>query len=267
MLVAFLVPIALIDLDARSSPNKLTCPAALLAIVAGHGAGPGGEPERLIAGVLAGVALALPSLLHPRGMGMGDAKLVGVLGLYLGRGVAPASLVAFLAGALVGAVIMLRKGVAAAARPRSRSGRSSRSAASSACSPGTGSSLVPRALLTAATTARAGRSGHARPSRCAIRRRAARVDASHMATRANTQLVGLDGRARPHRRRAGQRQRRDRIRTAAVVELDAGVVRDGEVADADALAEALRELWREHRGLDKRVRIGVANARIVVRTI
>jgi leader peptidase (prepilin peptidase)/N-methyltransferase len=45
-------------------------------------------------------------------MGMGDAKLVGVLGLYLGRGVAPAFLVAFLAGTIVGVAIMLRQGMA-----------------------------------------------------------------------------------------------------------------------------------------------------------
>ena len=50
-------------------------------------------------------------------------------------------------------------------------------------------------------------------------------------------------------------------------ELEPGVVRDGEVTDSGALAEALSALWREHKGLDKRVRIGVANARIVVRTL
>ena len=49
--------------------------------------------------------------------------------------------------------------------------------------------------------------------------------------------------------------------------LEPGVVRDGDVADSDALAEALRALWAEHKQLDKRVRIGVANARIVVRTL
>ncbi len=57
------------------------------------------------------------------------------------------------------------------------------------------------------------------------------------------------------------------IHDGARAELEPGVVRDGEVADSDALAEALRTLWSEHRHLDKRVRIGVANARIVVRTI
>lgn len=57
------------------------------------------------------------------------------------------------------------------------------------------------------------------------------------------------------------------IQDGGRAELEPGVVRDGEVADPDALAEALRALWSEHKNLDKRVRIGVANARIVVRTI
>jgi type IV pilus assembly protein PilM len=54
---------------------------------------------------------------------------------------------------------------------------------------------------------------------------------------------------------------------AAVRPLDSGVVRDGEVVDPAALAEVLRDLWSETNGLPKRVRIGVANARIVVRIL
>jgi type IV pilus assembly protein PilM len=57
------------------------------------------------------------------------------------------------------------------------------------------------------------------------------------------------------------------IDRAAIVPLEAGVVRDGEVADVEGLAEALRTLYRENKGFDKRVRIGIANAKIVVRTI
>jgi leader peptidase (prepilin peptidase)/N-methyltransferase len=113
VLVAFLVPIALIDLDHRIIPNRLTGPAAVLAIALGTALDPGGELERLIAGVAAGAVLLAPSLLHPSGMGMGDAKLVAVLGLYLGRGVGPAFLVAFTVGTAVGLVIMLRKGLTA----------------------------------------------------------------------------------------------------------------------------------------------------------
>lgn len=56
------------------------------------------------------------------------------------------------------------------------------------------------------------------------------------------------------------------IDRAAGMPLGPGIVRDGEVADPDALAEALKELFRQHK-LGKRVRIGVANQRIVVRTV
>lgn len=56
------------------------------------------------------------------------------------------------------------------------------------------------------------------------------------------------------------------IERAAGIPLAPGVLRDGEVADTEALAEALRELFRAHK-LDKRVRLGVANQRIVVRTV
>jgi type IV pilus assembly protein PilM len=57
------------------------------------------------------------------------------------------------------------------------------------------------------------------------------------------------------------------IQHAAVAPLEAGIVRDGEVTDVDALAEALRTLFREHSDLDKRVRIGLANQKIVVRVM
>ncbi|MFP5361956.1 MAG: prepilin peptidase [Thermoleophilia bacterium] len=111
VLVAFLVPIALIDLDHRIIPNRLTLPAAVLAVVLGTALDPGGQVERLIAGAAAGLVLALPSLINPKGMGMGDAKLVGVLGLFLGAAVAPAFFVAFLLGTAVGITIIARKGM------------------------------------------------------------------------------------------------------------------------------------------------------------
>ena len=111
VLVAFLVPIALIDLDHRIIPNRLTLPAAVLAVVLGTALDPGGELERLIAGAAAATVLGLPALLRPTGMGMGDAKLVGVIGLYLGAAVAPAFLVAFVVGTVVGIAIIARKGL------------------------------------------------------------------------------------------------------------------------------------------------------------
>ena len=111
VLVAFLVPIALIDLDHKIIPNRLTLPAAVLAIVLGTALDPGGQVERLIAGAAAAAVLGLPSLLNPKGMGMGDAKLVGVLGLFLGSAVAPAFFVAFLTGTAFGIAVIVRKGM------------------------------------------------------------------------------------------------------------------------------------------------------------
>jgi len=58
-----------------------------------------------------------------------------------------------------------------------------------------------------------------------------------------------------------------RIEDGGWAELEPGVVRDGEVAEPEPLAQALRELWAQHPGLDKKLRIGVANSRIVVRTL
>lgn len=111
VLVAFLVPIALIDLDHRIIPNRITLPAAIVAIVLGTALDPGGQVERLVAGAAGGTLLALPALLRPNGMGMGDAKLVAVLGLYLGAAVIPAVFIAFVVGTVAGIVIIARKGM------------------------------------------------------------------------------------------------------------------------------------------------------------
>ena len=46
-------------------------------------------------------------------MGMGDVKLAAVMGLFLGRSVAPAMLIAFALGTLVGIGILLARGSAA----------------------------------------------------------------------------------------------------------------------------------------------------------
>ncbi|MEP6953345.1 MAG: prepilin peptidase [Solirubrobacteraceae bacterium] len=112
LLVTFLVPIALIDLDHRLIPNKLTLPAAVLAIVAVVALDLDFLAESLIAGAAAFAFFFLAALAYPRGMGMGDVKLAGVLGLYLGRAVAPAIFIALIAGVLIGAGIIARKGAA-----------------------------------------------------------------------------------------------------------------------------------------------------------
>jgi type IV pilus assembly protein PilM len=56
------------------------------------------------------------------------------------------------------------------------------------------------------------------------------------------------------------------LRRGAVAPLRPGILRDGEVADVPALAEALKAFFAEN-GLSNRVRLGIANQRIVVRTL
>jgi len=107
-----LVPITFIDLDHRIIPNKLTAPGAVLAIALVAILDADALPEHLIAGAAAGGFLFVAWFLYPRGMGMGDVKLAGMMGLFLGRSVGPAMLVALVAGSLVGALIMARLGAA-----------------------------------------------------------------------------------------------------------------------------------------------------------
>jgi leader peptidase (prepilin peptidase) / N-methyltransferase len=111
VLVGILVPVALIDLDHRIIPNRITLPAAIAAVAIGLALEPSWVPEQLIAGAAAGGFLLVFVLAYPRGMGMGDVKLAAVLGLFLGREVAVALLVGVVAGTVVGAAIMARLGV------------------------------------------------------------------------------------------------------------------------------------------------------------
>jgi type IV pilus assembly protein PilM len=87
-----------------------------------------------------------------------------------------------------------------------------------------------------------------------------------MAKRAST-IVGLEIEPAAIHAAAVSVNGRVEIRDAAVAPLEAGIVRDGEVHDVEGLAEALRSLYREHKSLDKKVRIGVANQKIVVRVL
>jgi leader peptidase (prepilin peptidase)/N-methyltransferase len=113
-LVLLLVPAALIDLEYRIIPNRLTAAGALLALALGTALDPAGEPGRLLAGAGAGGFLLLAALAYPGGMGMGDVKLAAVMGLFLGAAVVPALLIALLAGVLAGAAIAARRGARAA---------------------------------------------------------------------------------------------------------------------------------------------------------
>ena len=107
---AMLIAVAGIDLDHRIIPNKILLPAAIWGLAATIAFRPDNVDDALIAGGIAFSALLLAALIYPAGMGMGDVKLAGVMGIYLGSGVAPAMLAAFLAGSVVGLAIIAREG-------------------------------------------------------------------------------------------------------------------------------------------------------------
>lgn len=111
--VATLAAITLTDLEQRIIPNKILIVAAVLGLAIVAVGDPGSLPERAIAAVGAGGLLFLAALAYPRGMGLGDVKLAAVMGLFLGRNVAAAILVALLAGSLVGIAMIAREGAAA----------------------------------------------------------------------------------------------------------------------------------------------------------
>jgi leader peptidase (prepilin peptidase)/N-methyltransferase len=110
VVILLVIPAALIDLEHRIIPNKLNAFGAVTALVIGLALDPSGEPERLIAAAGAGSFLLVAALAYPGGMGMGDVKLAAVLGLLLGRAVAPAVFVALVSGVLFGAFVIARKG-------------------------------------------------------------------------------------------------------------------------------------------------------------
>jgi leader peptidase (prepilin peptidase)/N-methyltransferase len=111
LLVLVLVPCALIDLEQRIIPNRITGPAALAAVVLGLALDTDGEPRRLLWAAVAGGFILITALAYPAGMGMGDVKLLGVMGLSLGRPAIVALLVALLGNVLTGVAIARRSGV------------------------------------------------------------------------------------------------------------------------------------------------------------
>jgi leader peptidase (prepilin peptidase) / N-methyltransferase len=116
VLCALLVAITLTDLELRLIPNPIVLAGALTAVAVVAATDPDDLAERAIAALAAGGVLFVLALAYPRGMGMGDVKLVAMMGLYLGRAIAPATLIGFAAGAVVGMAIIARHGAAARKR-------------------------------------------------------------------------------------------------------------------------------------------------------
>jgi leader peptidase (prepilin peptidase)/N-methyltransferase len=88
-LAAVGLALALIDIDTHRLPNALTYPSypvalVLLGTAAATHSGSGSLVRALIGGAVMFAFYVLLVLAYPAGMGLGDVKLSGVLGLYLG---------------------------------------------------------------------------------------------------------------------------------------------------------------------------------------
>ncbi|MET0751103.1 MAG: prepilin peptidase [Solirubrobacterales bacterium] len=113
VLCAILVAITLTDLELRIIPNAFVLAGAIAGVAIVLGFDLGELDQRAIAVAAAGGAFLLIAFIYPRGMGMGDAKLVAMMAIYLGRSIAPAVLVGLLVGSVVGAAMIARKGAEA----------------------------------------------------------------------------------------------------------------------------------------------------------
>lgn len=115
-LAAVGVPLAAIDLRHHRLPDVLTLPsypiAALLLAAATVVQGGGADYLRAVLGmiVLFGLYLVMHAI-YPAGMGFGDVKLAGLLGLYLGwlgwGTLIVGTVLGFIAGGVVGLVLVL----------------------------------------------------------------------------------------------------------------------------------------------------------------
>ena len=115
-LVVLLGIVTVSDLRTRLIPDEPLIAAVAGALALCALAWPSELGLRLLAGLGAGGFLFAAALLRPGGMGLGDVKLAGVLGLYLGRDMVVALIVAFAAGAITGLGLLALHGWAGRTR-------------------------------------------------------------------------------------------------------------------------------------------------------
>lgn len=110
---AVLIAVAGIDLEHHIVPNRIVVPAAVFALLLAALLRRGDLLELVLAGAGAFLFLLIAALAYPAGMGMGDVKLAGVMGLFLGLSIIPALFLAFVLGSVVGVGMIVAQGPSA----------------------------------------------------------------------------------------------------------------------------------------------------------
>jgi leader peptidase (prepilin peptidase) / N-methyltransferase len=106
VLISALISLAAIDLEHGLLPNAIVGPCAAVGFVLSVLGDPGGWWIYLLSALAIGGGLLALALAFPAGMGMGDVKMGGMLGAFLGPYGALAVFLGALAGTAVGVVLL-----------------------------------------------------------------------------------------------------------------------------------------------------------------
>ncbi|CAN5267193.1 A24 family peptidase [soil metagenome] len=106
VLICVLVALAGTDFEHRLLPNRIVAPAAVVGFILSVAGDPGAWWVYLVSVLGVAGGLFAVALAYPGGMGMGDVKMGGMLGAFLGPYAVLAVFFGALVGALVGGVLM-----------------------------------------------------------------------------------------------------------------------------------------------------------------
>ena len=108
-----LAVLSVIDLRERRLPNRIVLPSAAVAVVAHSLILPEYTVEWIVSAVTAALALFIPALINPKGIGLGDVKLMLLLGAVLGSDVLHGLVVGLVSIVPYCAYLFIRHGSAA----------------------------------------------------------------------------------------------------------------------------------------------------------
>jgi len=113
LLTALVVPASAIDLNHRIIPDAINLPGAILVYATAFAAQPDRWAELLVGGLAGFLFLGVAWFFYPKGMGLGDVKMVLMIGLALGKYVGVALFAAFCLSLVPSLGLILVKGLRA----------------------------------------------------------------------------------------------------------------------------------------------------------